>query len=172
MEVIKHEDAYDICFNQTLNQGNLIYNPFLRNTAKEFMPDAENVPSNPDGYTGDCYVQSGVLVTNDITQYLHYGMPIGLVRYSADIKGRGYVSIYAIKNSDSVKLKSENLEKLSYIVVSNENFDNCVMNFEILNNPETGYEQMCEGLGNKIMGIKIEYSGGLQIENINLELLE
>jgi hypothetical protein len=56
VEVVSKAEAYDICFNNVIDEGNLIYNATLRNTALEFMPDAENVPENPDGYTGDCKV--------------------------------------------------------------------------------------------------------------------
>lgn len=173
VKVITKKEAYNICFEQLFEKGNLIYNPDLRNTAEEFMPDAENVPSNPDGYTGRCKVEQDgkekVLETEGETQYLHYGIPMGNMLYSAKIKGEGSINIYAIKNSDSIELKDKDLELLASAKVDSQEYDIIEIPFYIENNPETEFEQLCEGMGDKIMGIKIEYSGGLYIKNINLE---
>ena len=54
--VITKQEAFDLCFNKKHIKGNLLYNAELRNTAKEFLPDSD-VPTNPDGYDGDCYVK-------------------------------------------------------------------------------------------------------------------
>lgn len=174
VEVIPKAAAYDFCFNYKIEEGNLIYNPALRNTAKEFMPDAEKVPDNPDGYIGDCNViqdsdRESALITIGESYYLHYGIPLGNIRYSADVKGNGRIVIFAIKNSDSTDLNNDNLLKLDEISISKEGYGKCVSEFTVTNNEETDYEQLCEGLGEKIMGLKIVYSSGLQIKNITLE---
>lgn len=173
VEVISKEKAYDICFNKSIYSGNLIYNPRLRNTAKEFLPNADNVPNNPDGYIGNCTVieseqDNPILVTQGETVYIHYGIPIGKIKYTADCLGSGTISIYVIKNSDSIELENDKLELIAQRKVSNKVFDSICMDFLIPNNPKTDYEQQCEGLGNKIMGIKIVYSSGLSIKNIDL----
>ena len=43
------------------------------------------------------------------------------------------------------------------------------MLFRSEDNPKTDFEQVCNGMGNKIMGIKIEYSEGLWVKDIVLE---
>lgn len=173
VRVVSKKEAYEICFDRLVESGNLIYNATFRNTAKEFMPDAENVPDNPDGYTGNCRVEiennNRVLVTDGTTEYLHYGIPLGNILYSAMIKGNGYIRIYSIKNSDSVKLDSEELDLLGEITVSSDTWSHYDLPFFIEDNPETDFEQVCNGWGNKIMGIKIEYSEGIRVKNIILE---
>lgn len=174
VEVVPKAVAYDFCFNNEIEKGNLLYNPDLRNTAKEFMPNAKNVPNNPDGYVGSCYVISDpnkkpVLITTGEVCYLHYGIPLGEIKYSADIKGNGKIEIFAIKNSDSVELNDDTLMKLSEMNVSQDDYRKCSSKFFIPDNEETAYEQLCEGLGEKIMGIKIVYSSGLKVKNINIK---
>lgn len=173
VKVISKKDAYNICFNQVFEQGNLIYNPNFRNTAEEFMPDAENIPTNPDGYIGNCKVEQDeygrILKTEGITQYLHYGIPLGNIRYSAETKGCGNIKIYAIKNSDSIELNDKDLELLGSINVNSEEYNTSEIQFFVQDNTETEFEQLCDGMGEKIMGIKIEYSDGLYIKNIDLE---
>lgn len=173
VQVVSKKEAYEICFDEIVESGNLIYNATFRNTAKEFMPDAENVPNNPDGYTGNCRVEiendNRVLAVDGSTEYLHYGIPHGNMLYSAMIKGNGYVRIYSIKNSDSVKLDSEDLDLLGKITVSSDSWSYYDLPFDIPDNPKTDFEQVCNGLGNKIMGIKIEYSKGIWVKDIALE---
>ena len=176
VEVISKEKAFDICFNQNNIVGNLIYNPTFRNTAKEFMPDAEKIPTNPDGYRGDCCVfvdvnGNPILSVAGNANYLHCGIPIGKIMYSVKVRGNGTITIYAIKNSDSVKLKNDELEVLSICPIANPLFVNKTIEFIIPDNPVTKYEQVCEGLGNKIMGIKILYSGYLEIKDIYLGMM-
>ena len=173
VEVISKAKAYDICFNHSLEGGNLIYNQKLKNTAKEFLFDSECVPSNPDGYIGNCEViySDGVpqLVTNGKTVYVHYGIPLGNIRYSVNACGDGKIFIYAIKNSDSVDLNDEELTLLARVNVESKTMKSYSADFFISDNPETEYEQVCAGLGNKIMGIKIVYSQGLVLEGICLK---
>ena len=173
VEVISKAKAYDICFNHPFESGNLIYNQKLKNTAKEFLLDSECVPSNPDGYIGNCEViySDGVpqLVTNGETVYVHYGIPLGNIRYSVNACGDGKIFIYAIKNSDSVDLNDEELTLLASLNVESKTMKSYSADFFISDNPETEYEQVCAGLGDKIMGIKLVYSQGLVLEGICLE---
>lgn len=174
VEVISKQAAYDICFNHLMKDGNLIYNPSFRNTAKEFMPDAECVPDNPDGYVGDCHViqndmGENTLAVHGIAEYLHYGIPLGNNTYSAKVKGTGEIRIYAIRNKDSIEMNEADLKLLSQCKIDNNEFKNIETHFQIEDYPVTEYEQVCEGMGDKIMGIKIVYSGNLEINHIVLE---
>ena len=172
VEVITKAEAYDICFHHKLDVGNLVYNPYLRNTAKEFLPNVETVPTNPDGYIGNCSVATdeyGVnrLITTGNTTYIHYGIPYGKIRYSAEIKGDGQIHFYLIKNSDPYnELGKTDLETVK---VSSEQFSTVETVVQIPNNQQGEYELVCEGLGEKIMGLKILYSSGMEIKNIHIE---
>lgn len=173
VEVITKAEAYDICFNYKLDTGNLIYNPYLRNTAEEFMSDADNLPTNPDGYEGKCYVirdddTQNVLVTEGEVTYNHYGIPLGNINYSALAKGDGNIKIYAIYNKTSSKATNEELELLAQIDIDSEDYQNVSNDFYISNYAETEYEQQWEGMGDKIMGIKIVYSDNLLVKNMQL----
>ena len=172
VEVISKAKAYDVCFNHELQGGNLIYNPTFRNTAKEFLKDADFVPANPDGYVGDCYVSSvdgsNHLCTKGKTSYWHYGVPLGNLSYSVFCKGAGEITIYAIKNNTPCDYQDSDLMRLGSIKIDSEIPEDYSIDFEIPDNPETEYEQICGGFGEKIMGIEIVYSGGLTIEKIDL----
>ena len=172
VEVISKAKAYDVCFNHSIQEGNLIYNPTFRNTAKEFLKDAESIPSNPDGYCGDCLVISSDgkrrLCINGKTTYLHYGIPLGKIDYSAFAKGKGEISIYAIKNNTPEEHNDADLLYFGSVNIDSNEEKSYLIDFEVPDNPETEYEQICGGLGEKVMGIKIVYSGNLEIENIDL----
>lgn len=172
VEVVSKRQAYDICFHQSLTTGNLIYNPDLVNTAAEFMPDADNIPSNPDGYKGGCHViddDGPTLVADGETSYLHYGIPLGKIRYSCEAMGEGSVTVYGIKNESSVDLNNEELTLLAQGEVHSDDFKSLQLKFDITDNAEQPYEPVCEGLGQKYMGIKIVYSGGVRVRNLQLE---
>ena len=172
VEVISKAKAYDVCFNHILDKGNLIYNPTFRNTVKEFLTDSECVPTNPDGYHGDCEIinskKNPSLKINGETNYIHYGIPLGIINYSANISGNGNITFFAIKNNSPVELDNEKLDLLGKIEV-NSSFEKVyTLSFIIPDNPETEYDQICAGLGEKIMGIKIVYSCGLIVNTISL----
>ena len=173
VEVISKAKAYDVCFNHPVFEGNLIYNPDLINTAKEFLKDADNVPENPDGYIGDCKVciSNGLksLNVSGKASYLHYGIPLGKIIYSASVIGHGNITIYAIKNNTLVDYVESDLIKLGKIEIKSSLPQNYSIDFLIPDNPETEYEQICGGLGEKIMGIKIVYSGELEVSDIYLK---
>lgn len=167
VEVVSKSKAYGVCFNEYNDSGNLVYNPTFRNTAKEFMPDAEKIPSNPDGYIGDCAVVNGeILIIRGETYYLHYGIPNGEIVYSAEIEGTGRIYVYAIKNSDAVGLNNNDLDLLAAVNIASGFFERYAIKFEVPNNPVAEYEPVCEGYGNKVMGLKIVYFGSLRIKNI------
>ncbi|MGN0739624.1 MAG: polysaccharide deacetylase family protein [Treponema sp.] len=176
VEVISKAKAFDVCFNHILDKGNLIYNPTFRNTAKEFLPDAECVSPNPDGYHGDCEViifnDNPSLKINGVTYYIHYGIPLGIVKYSAYINGKGNIVVYAIKNNSPADLNEEKLELLGRLEVESDSPKEYELSFLIQDNPATEYEQICAGLGEKIMGIKIVYSGELVVNDISLMKLD
>ena len=130
-------------------------------------------PPNPDGYSGDCSVVSSdgkkILCTNGKTTYLHYGIPLGKIEYSAFAKGNGKISIYAIKNNTPVEHNDADLLCFGSLNINSNEEKTYLIDFDVPNNPETEYEQICGGLGEKIMGIKIVYSGELKIEKIDLK---
>lgn len=173
IEIISKKKAYDICFNNLVEKGNLIYNQKFVNSVKEFIKEADNMPNNPDGYIGDCYVVNNessinTLVTNNTTYYVHYGIPIGEIEYSLIAKGKGSINIYEIKNKNSISLNNSELVKLSTIKINSDKNKSYKTTFSISNNKKTKYDQMFEGLGNKVAGIKIEYSKGLEINDVCL----
>lgn len=170
IEVITKAEAYDICFNHPVMNGNLIYNPTFRNSAAEFFTDATNVPTNPDGYAGDCSVtedaSGNILVTTGETTYIHYGVPLGKIKYTTDAKGNGTITIYLIKCGSAEALTS--LEQLVSISVSESDFTEKSVAAIIPNNPTVAWTPRLEGRDNKVMGLKIVYSAGLQVKNISL----
>ena len=178
VQVISKAEAYDICFNHSLQSGNLIYNPNLRNTAREFMPDSEKVPDNPDGYQGACKVittmESGksipVLQVSGETVYTHYGIPLGGLTLRLQAKGKGKICIYGIKNATPVDATVTSLDCLAENSIDHSDFMETTCVFQIPDHPIEEYEQICEGYGNKYMGIKIVYDGNMEIRNIDLQL--
>ncbi len=172
IELISKAKAYNICFNHNITSGNLIYNPNFKNSIKDYFKDSDSIPNNPDGYKGNCFVQynkKSILIIQGMVIYLHFGIPLGNIKYTATMKGIGTVKIYAIKNSDSVKLDDNQLFQLSIIKINSNVEKQFSSTFIIKDNPETEYEQICAGLGNKIMGIKIVYNGDIAIHDILLK---
>lgn len=174
IKLITKAEAYDICFNNPVKNGNLIYNSQLRNTAKEFMPSSNAVPSNPDGYSGDCSVINDnsipTLVTSGTTIYMHYGVPVGKLRFSITAKGNGSIRLKPVKNNDENSLLSL-IDPISTIVISSENFEEKNTEFVIPNNSLTTYENRCGGWGDKIIALRIEYSSGLYVRDIQLFII-
>ena len=172
-EFVTHGEAYDICFKHPVKAGNLIYNPRLRNTAKEFMPAAETVPSNPDGYQGSCRVtvigDVPVLETSGVTSYRHFGIPYGIITYSAEVKGTGTITIRPIKNDTAMSLIGTD-PAITTIAVANGDFSQVSSRFEVKDSGVGAYEDVFGGYGEKIIGLYIEYSAGLLIRNIDLRL--
>ena len=171
VKVISKAEADDICFNRLSEEGNLIYNPTFRNTAAEFLPTSD-VPSNPDGYTGPSHVETDgdgrVLVTEGEVSYCHFGIPTGKISYSAGIKGEGLVEIRLIRNKSS-KYKSD-WETVATIPVSSKTeFKEYDSFFNVPDAAEGDYEQICEGLGDKVMGLQIIYSSGLSVKDLRMD---
>lgn len=180
VEVITKSEAYDICFNHTVKNGNLIYNPQFRNTAKEYVPLASNLSTIPDGYENDCLVKYDennvpVLVIPENgygVSYYQYGIPCGKLRFSVDVKGENLIRIYAYKNKISTELNNDDMELLAKISATDtKNFANIVSEFYVNRNKITENDNLCDGYGEKICGIKIIYGQGLSIKNIKLELI-
>ena len=171
VEFITKTEAFDVCFNHRIVDGNLIYNPKLRNTAKEFMPEAKTVPSNPDGYEGNCVVEYEdgvpVLVSNDCTSYEHYGVPYGQLLFKADISGEGRLVFRTIKNNTKVK-ELGSAEVLGTLTVKTLHYESLEGQLTISDEELTQYEQLCGGWGKKVIALRIEYVGRLRIKNISL----
>lgn len=174
VQVVTKQEAADICFNRKLIQGNLLYNQELRNTAKDFLPEAD-VPLNPDGYDGDCFVRADsdderVLVTKGETRYIHFGIPFGRLKFSMECKGIGALSFKLVKNNSPFNLVD--LSELAQIEVSSEaRFTLYRHEFVIPNDDSTINDQICEKYGEKIIGLVFDYSGGLEVRKMKLELI-
>lgn len=173
IEVITKSEAFDIAFNHIVENGNLIYNPDLRNLAKEYLPDA-NVPNRPDGYYGDCSLEidnetnENVLLVNrvnDTANYLHYGIIPGKLRFSCNAKGTGNIWIYAIRNETNIGGISDLLASLS---IDNPDYEYNNTDLFVKNESTGNYNGINEGLSNKICGIKIFYYGSIRVKNISL----
>ncbi len=173
IEVITKSEAFDIAFNNVVEIGNLIYNPELRNIAKEYFPDA-NFTNRPDGYYGDCILEVDEITNenilyanhvNDLAYYSHYGIPHGNLKFSCSAKGSGNIWIFAIRNNTVL---GEQSDLLSSISIEETNYTDKNTSFLVKNEPETAYEGIYEGLGNKICGLKIMYNGIIRVKNISL----
>ena len=86
--------------------------------------------------------------------------------------GTGCIAIYAIKNNSPTTLHNDELELLRPITIDSREEEKYSVDFYIADNPRTDYEQICEGLGEKLMGIKIVYSPDLCVSDINLNVLD
>ena len=177
VRMISRKEAYEICFEEDrTEEENLIYNQTLINTAAAFLPNAETVPANPDGYQGDCSVaeEDGqpVLRVEGDAGYLHFGIPTGKIRYQATVRGEGDILIYAIRNCDRsedvLNGDGSSLMLLAKGSVSSEKDFPLRLSFMVPDNPETAYEQLWEGLGNRVMGIRIEYRGKMYVKSLCL----
>ena len=171
IEVITKAEAYDICFNHSITEGNLLYNPLLRNTAKEFLPTATTVPDNPDGFVGNCSVDNtdGIptLITAGQVIYDHFGIPYGKIKFSADIKGTGSIEVRMIKNSTNIKtIATSSVSITTKNIVSVDDYSAQVVDFNIPLNELTEYEGLCAGYGEKVIGVRFVISSGLSIRNM------
>ncbi|MBR3885159.1 MAG: polysaccharide deacetylase family protein [Clostridia bacterium] len=164
IKLITKAQAYDICFNNYIGSGNLIHNKEFVNTIKMFLPNANNVPKNPDGYIGDCEVINDEIPTlhcHSSAEYKHYGIPYGEINYGANIKGNGEIKIYAIKNNTRLSENNEDLYLLNSISINSAEYKDYSKSFEILD--------CINDVNEKVMGIKIVYAGDLKVRNIVLE---
>ena len=172
IEVITKSEGYDIAFNHPIEYGNLIYNPRFINSAKLCFPDSPNVPNNPDGYKGDCSscneLGVNILTINGYTEYRHYGIPYGNIKYSAEIKGAGTIKVFEIKNKSWFTGHENNA--IATKTISNDDYAPVDIDMYIKDNPMEEYEQVNAGLGEKIIGIVFTYNttSEMKIKNINL----
>ena len=177
VHVVSKKEAYKICFEEDrTQQDNLLYNQSLANTAQVFLPRAESVPANPDGYRGDCSVlreaDLPVLQVEGAAWYLHYGIPLGDLVFQAEAAGTGSVRIYALQNcdllEDAIGRDSSRLRLLAKMEISSGDYVPLFLPFTVPENQETAFEQQWEGLGKKIMGIRIDYQGNLRLRHLSL----
>jgi len=195
IELLTTQEAYDVAFNHRLDNGNLIYNPYLRNTAKEFLVGEDTnanyqVPDNPDGYYGNCSVEKdtddgnvNVLVTAGDVRYEHWGIPYGHLEYIADVKGEGTITIYEFKNKTAletwypqgttinakqIKLSDCGSSIADKTVSSASDFSEQKIEFVISNNDYETWTDRTEIMGDKVIGIVIVYSSGLKVKNVRL----
>lgn len=171
IKLITKAEAYDICFNHSITEGNLLYNPLLRNTAKEFLPTATTVPDNPDGFIGNCSVDNtdGIptLITAGQVIYDHFGIPYGKIKFSADIKGTGSIEVRMIKNSTNIKtIATSSVSITTKNIVSVDDYSAQVVDFNIPLNELTEYEGLCAGYGEKVIGVRFVISSGLSMRNM------
>ncbi|MBR2677371.1 MAG: polysaccharide deacetylase family protein [Solobacterium sp.] len=173
IKLIPKSEAYDLCFHTMRTEGNLIYNPKLRCTIEEYYGRDPDIPSNPDGYVGVCHTEEmdtgkRMLVTEELTEYVHFGIPTGTIVYQAEGKGNGVIRIYAIRNNSPFDLNTEQLELLKEVPVNSNSFKIVSAEFAIPDVPADGTDLQYDGLGEKIMGIKIVYPQGIRVYDIGL----
>ena len=86
-------------------------------------------------------------------------------------RGKGSVRIYSIKNQSPYNL--EELHSIARIeVYSIGLFEAYTILFSIPQSEESIKDQVCEGLGERIMGIVIDYSEGLEVKSMSLNLIQ
>lgn len=173
VEVITKQEAMEIAMRRQVLAGNLIYNPRLRNTAKEFLPDAD-VPTNPDGYEGNCSVSVidnvPILIASGATYYKHYGIPTGRkLRYRAEIKGNGVIGLYKLRNKSGF-YNSEDVSITSR-QISNADFAEVTIDFTIADAALETWNGITEDLGEKVCAMSIKYPAGFQVRNISLQIV-
>ena len=171
VSAITKSQAFDICFKNRRNQGNLIYNPSFRNTIQEYLGEDERLPRNPDGYLGDCCLKASdhsVLVVNGETEYIHFGIPIGHAEYYVDARGKGQINIYAIRNDDPYDLNTKELELLTTIPIDSYLFKSHHSSFVVEDCDVDPNDDLYDGMKKKIMGLKIVYSKDIEVKNIRL----
>ena len=174
IELITKAEAYNIAFENVISDGNLIGNENLRNTAQEFIKDSENMPTNPDGYVGNCsvtYDANGIptLVTNGETYFIVFGAPYGKLKFTADVKGTGTIKFRGIKNNKEIAAGDYQHTLLSTITVDSASDFTAQENvFTVPMAPIESYEPYYEGYGNRICAVKIIYSAGLEVKNIRM----
>ena len=178
--IISKATAYDICFNHTKEEGNLILNSSFSNSAAYYFTDSTDLPSNPDGYIGDCFVSHDqddvpILNTRGQVSYVVFGVPIGNLQLSLFAGGNGCIKIRGIKNNTRVKYSGGIptyidgwIDYATLDVSSPEVFCQKETTFTVAEAPLTPYEQICEGWGEKIMGVELLFDGNLFIKNISL----
>lgn len=174
IDLITRDEANDVAFNKKMIEGNLIHNKSFANSIETFIPNAENVPSNPDGYRGDCEVvvvdDTRFLKTNDNTTYIQYGVPSGFLDYSVFAKGNGTIDIYAVKNSDSVDLQLDQLLLLDSIVIENDDMSLVSDTIFVPHNTSVSENCYLDGYDDMIMALLFCYSGGLIIGDVSLSV--
>ena len=172
IRVVSKREAYRRVFGDVWTRGNLLLNPRYRNTAAEFLKGAKTVPGNPDGYTGACFAETddeGVrtLVTTGTAETVVYGVPLGKLRYSAKVSGRGRIRLRAVRNRTAADLSD--CETLAELPVEGGDFRDYAVQLTVPDAPETEYEGRWEGLGDKVMALQVEYSSGLKVRGEKLE---
>lgn len=173
VKVVTRKEAYDICFGAKLKAGNLIRNPGFVNSAARFLPDARTLPTNPDGYLGDCRAETlpdgrRVLVTSGPVTNLVYGVPPGKLKYSVSARGKGKIRILAVRNSSPVSLRG--LEELAALSVDGPEFAATAAEVVVPDAAAGEYEPRWEGLGAKVMALAIIYDQDLGLSDIRLSL--
>lgn len=177
IEVITKSQAYDICFNHPVRTGNLLYNPRFENSIKKAYPDASNVPTAPDGVSGSCEVITDsdgtpILKTTSGDVYIdHYGVPTGKLTLKFEAKNTSagqYAIVYSRKNNDPYYRLNANDHILATAYPDGGSWQTITKTFVIPDAPETAFDSLYSGMGDKIIGIYIRFSGALEIKNMSL----
>lgn len=183
IEVITKSEAFDICHNHYLYEGNLVYNPNFINTAKIIIPNASNHLETPDGWSGDCLVLEGNTAPDGYSNILkvvsgslvnkHYGVPLGKLKYSFYAKGNGSVSVFYLRNKEILNALPSNSEKVNTdITITESSFTEKTIEFYVKDEPIISSSLPLDGMDNKICGIYILVTGNdLQITMPKLYLI-
>jgi len=179
IEVVSKAEAYDIAFNRHVLNGNLLYNPNFDNIVEKVIPNASNIPTNPDGWDGSCSVLDDQSSPNGINKILvctgaaymkHFGVPTGNLTLTLYASGNGYLQIFKIRNKQNSYEVPDVSENIHYMEVSNLEFQESVINFNIKNEDAITSSKSFDGLDNKICGIYIYVGGNVNITQPKLIL--
>lgn len=181
IEVITKSQAYDICFNHQVMNGNLMYNPRFENSIKNAYPNASNIPTNPDGFFGPCTTSTetdGTPVlemtggTSQDAYYLHLGIPTGKIKLQFSAKtstASQYVIVYKVQNNSRELFQDQNDDILGVVYPSsNGDWNSYEKEILIADNPIGNFDQLYSGYGDKICGIYIRFSWSLKIKDISI----
>ena len=84
------------------------------------------------------------------------------------MKGKGFIRVRFIKNSTDVNSIGSSELVCERRIDSENQYSTNNIDFTVPTNDMTPYEQRCAGWGNMIIGIRLEYSGGLRVKDIKM----
>lgn len=169
IELITKSEAFDLCFNQTITQGNLLYNPNFENTIENILPNSKKVPAQPDGWFGECYVikpryvdtfaKAVLKIPHGFAYTKHFGIPTELLSFEFEASGYGNIEFFYIRNKQDVKSVPKIEDKISNIYIGSNDFCRQKIMFNIPNHLSIKTSFPFDGLDDKITGILIKISG-------------
>ena len=164
IEMITKSEAYDICYNHSITEGNLFANPNFERLAYKIIM-SNSCPDEPDAWSGG-YIDTTEVAPDSFSAVLYcdesvigfydYGIPLGKLQftfYSKKTSSNGSVRIYAMRNSEHYNATTS-LDLLASATIDSTGWKKYTLTFtlpdaDIINNGIQGYE----GWDNKICGL-------------------